>query len=166
MLRKLLEFIFPILKKKSPPVIWETKEDDSRESPPSLPPVTLSGYALPTAILTGVNPRLLVIAKEIINELRKEGYQAVIHNAMRTPEQAAKNAAAGVGIKNSKHITGQAVDIIDKRYAWNEQHINHIKAFRASYGSLASQYPEIIWGGTWTKGKYGALGDWAHIELK
>lgn len=123
-------------------------------------------YASPSAILTGVNPRLLTIAKEIIDNLRKQGYQAIIHNAMRTKAQAAANAAKGVGILKSKHIDGRALDIIDKRYAWDSQYMSQIKAFRLAYGSLASQYPEITWGGTWTKGKYGALGDWAHIELK
>ena len=58
------------------------------------------------------------------------------------------------------------MDIIDKRYAWDTKHIAGIKLFRKAYGNLASKYKELTWGGSWTKGKYGALGDWAHIELK
>jgi hypothetical protein len=123
-------------------------------------------YYLSTAILNGVDKRLLEIAEEIITELRKAGFQAIIHNGMRSKAQAAINAAKGVGILKSKHIDGKALDIIDRRYAWNDQYINQIKAYRSKYGALCKKYPEITWGGTWTKGKYGALGDWAHIELK
>lgn len=124
------------------------------------------GYATASAIFTGVHPRLIEIAVEIITNLRQQGFEAIIHNAARTKEQAAANAASGVGIKNSKHVIGMAMDIIDKRYAWEDKHIDGIKKFRKAYGELASKYSEITWGGTWTTGKYGALGDWAHIELK
>lgn len=122
-------------------------------------------YYYPSAILDGVDPRLLEIAEEIITELRKQGFDAIIHNGMRSKAQAAANAASGVGILKSKHIVGEAVDIIDKRYAWDTKYLAEIKKFRLAYGALTKNYPEVTWGGTWTKGKYGAMGDWAHLEI-
>ena len=122
-------------------------------------------YYYPNALLGGVDEDLLMAATAIIDELRSQGWHATIHNAMRTQAQANANAASGVGIKNSKHVKGRAVDIIDRRYGWDIKYINEIRSFRLALGKEVSRYPNLTWGGNWHK-SYGELGDWAHVELK
>ena len=172
MLKKILKFILPDMFPSQMPEEEDQIEEyiEPKKTPKPTPapkpiPVKTEGYALLGAVLTGVDPRLMEIAKEIIDSLRKQGFEAYIHNGMRTQAQADANAKKGIGIKNSKHVLGKAVDIIDKRYAWNDKYMKEIMLFRAAYGKLTDKYPEITWGGNWNK-SYGVLGDWAHIELK
>ena len=121
-------------------------------------------YLHPSAIIEGVDGELLTAVFDIIKNLRNQGYHAIIHNGMRTKAQAEANAKAGVGIKKSKHILGKAVDIIDSRYGWDEDYIEQIRDFRVALGKEVYKYPNLIWGGNWHK-SYGALGDWAHVEI-
>jgi hypothetical protein len=121
-----------------------------------------STYYQKGCIVNGVDSHLLDLAKNIIDKLRAEGWQAIINNAYRTAAQAAANATKGVGILHSKHCEGLAVDIIDQRYGWDGP-LKNIEEFRLAYSAQVSNYKELTWGGHWTK--YGALGDWAHIEL-
>jgi len=143
----------------------EYEEAAPRVTTPKIAVVIPKDYALPSAILNGVNNILLRDAMKIIDKLRSQGHHAIIHNAMRTKAQAAANAAKGVGIKNSRHVLGRAVDIIDKRYGWDNKYIKQIRVFRSALGKEVAKYPHLTWGGNWHN-SYGELGDWAHVEMK
>jgi len=47
---------------------------------------------------------------QVIAEATRLGYDLTFGEAYRTPEQAARNAAAGTGIANSLHIDRLAID--------------------------------------------------------
>lgn len=69
--------------------------------------------------LTGVDPSFAKAVKRVLLRMRAMGFDAVVNNGLRTPEQARANAAKGVGIADSMHIYGLAVDIVSKSKGWN-----------------------------------------------
>jgi hypothetical protein len=48
---------------------------------------------------------------KLILKINEDGYSCTFGEAYRTPEQAALNAAKGIGIKNSLHCKRLAVDL-------------------------------------------------------
>ncbi len=52
------------------------------------------------------------LAAKLILHIFESGYECTLGEAYRTPEQAALNAQAGTGIKNSEHIKRLAIDLM------------------------------------------------------
>lgn len=51
------------------------------------------------------------LVAELIFQAQKMGYQVTIGEALRSPEEAARLAKLGIGIKNSLHILKLAIDL-------------------------------------------------------
>ncbi len=51
------------------------------------------------------------LVSKLIREAVSRGYEITFGEAYRTPEQAALNAAKGIGIKNSLHTQRLAIDL-------------------------------------------------------
>jgi lysozyme len=123
----------------------------------------LMNYTSPNADYSNMNPYIEKYAPEIMKGLRAKGWQPTIAEANRTQQEQAGKVAQGYSkTMNSKHLSGNAIDIIDKRYGWDEKHLDKIKAFRNDLMSEVQKYPELSSGGNW-KG-FGELGDWAHVQ--
>lgn len=93
-----------------------------------------------------------VMVAKLIQFLAGKGYGITFGEAWRTPEQAALNAAKGIGIKNSLHSDRLAIDLnlfLDGVFLRNPE----------SY-QLAGDYWVAI-GGTWG----GRFGDANHFSL-
>ena len=93
-----------------------------------------------------------VMVASLIKFLTEKGYGITLGEAWRTPEQAALNAAKGIGIKNSLHADRLAIDLnlfLDGVFLRNPE----------SY-QLAGDYWVAI-GGTWG----GRFGDANHFSL-
>lgn len=100
-------------------------------------------------IVKGVDETLKKKALIIIDKLIEKGWQPVVGSGLRT--QAQQRAAVKAGnstTMKSKHLLGKALDIIDKRYAWNIP-LDH--QFWRDYGKLANEQG-LRWGGDWGKG--------------
>lgn len=109
--------------------------------------------------LTGVHPALVAVVESAI---QKTGVDFMITEGRRTPERQAVLVKAGASkTKNSRHLTGHAVDVAalvggEVRWDW------------PLYGRIAAAFKEaaaelktpIIWGGDWT-----TLRDGPHFEL-
>ena len=60
----------------------------------------------------GQKQRLFAVAAaELILEIKRRGWECSLGQALRTPEDAAANAAAGSGISNSLHLIKLAIDL-------------------------------------------------------
>lgn len=66
------------------------------------PPSSLQGD-----MFNGVDPRLA----QLWAQIQQRWPQAILRETLRTPQQAAANQRAGIGVKNSQHIPGRAMDI-------------------------------------------------------
>ena len=82
----------------------------------------------------------VMVAKLIMHVQSLPGHAVTFGEAYRTPEQAALNAAKGIGIKNSLHCFRQAVDLnlfIDSVYQTSTM----------AYKALGDFWKSL--GGTW-----------------
>lgn len=106
------------------------------------------------------------VLPKVIEDLRAKGYDPIVVEGKRTEAQQREKIAQGYSkTMNSNHLQGNAVDIVDRRYMWDDkkygkeldQYANDIKEVADKYG-LGS-------GRDWTK-SYGPRGDFAHVEYK
>lgn len=81
---------------------------------------------------------------------RMEGlsYHPIPRDTLRTPEQAAKNAAKGTGIKDSMHCYGVAADIICDDHGWMCE--SRGCRFFQDLGTQAEALG-LTWGGRWPR---------------
>lgn len=97
--------------------------------------------------LNQVKPQLKAIVEDILLSLTSKGYQPIVAEGLRTIEQERQKVAQGNSqTMHSKHLTGDAVDIVDERYEWNIP-LNH--QFWMDYGNEVLSHPELRWGGIW-----------------
>lgn len=127
---------------------------------------TLSSQTSIEALHPAFIPRLRVI----IAELRKAGYEPVIASGCRSKAEQAEKVRKGYSrTMNSDHVVGKdgycrAVDLVDRRYLWKNEHIKEIEAYRETLKLILRNMEDIKWGGYWLG--FGRLGDWAHIAFK
>jgi precorrin-6B methylase 1 len=106
-------------------------------------------------------PAMQPKARAVLRDLEGKGWEPIVVEAQRSKAQAILNALKGVGIKNSKHCVGKALDVVDARWYWKiapdllAKYRAHIMSSAAAHG--------LVSGATWTR-TYGANGDWAHLE--
>ena len=99
---------------------------------------------------TGLKPEFVPVVKKILAELTKLGWQPIIAEGIRTVAQQREKVRKGYSqTMHSKHILGQAVDIVDKRYLWN---VDIIHKFWLDLGHIARDNG-MGWGGVWLQGK-------------
>lgn len=111
--------------------------------------------------LVGVNPNLVKVVKRAIEIT---GVDFRITEGVRTKERQALLVKQGKSkTMNSRHLTGDAVDvvaIVDGEVSWDFNHYYAIaKAFAQAGGELGVP---IRWGGAWSviTGKTGTPQDW------
>ena len=127
--------------------------------------------------LKAIKPKLANKVMRIMAELERDGWQPIIAEGVRTKaQQAVKVRQGNSKTMKSKHLTGDAVDIVDKRYGWNGVAANLGYQFWRKYGELCTNDSELRWGGDWGRGyeRYIAyinhevvyFVDVAHVELR
>lgn len=87
----------------------------------------------------------------LLYRMRARGFNPVVVDAVRTPAEAAQNAAAGTGIVDSLHLYGAAVDIIDAQFGRN--YPTFFTALGEESGALG-----LTWGGNFSNR------DIAHVQ--
>ena len=93
-------------------------------------------------------PSFQPVANRILFEMRELGYDPCPFDTLRTPAEAAKNFARGVGSKNSMHLYGAAMDVICNRHGWGCSASGC--RFFADYG-LVVEALGMVWGGRWAR---------------
>lgn len=100
--------------------------------------------------LYGVNPDLIEVVFKAI-EISKQDF--CVFEGLRTLEKQKENIAKGVSkTLNSKHLTGNAVDLVawvNKNYSWEWEYYYPI-ADAMQESAIALGYP-VVWGGCWDK---------------
>lgn len=90
----------------------------------------------------------------LINYAYEQGYELTFGEAWRTPEQAARNAAAGRGIVNSLHIERLAIDFnLFRGGKWLQATEDH-RPLGEYWESLA---PDCRWGGRFNDGNHYSI---------
>jgi peptidoglycan L-alanyl-D-glutamate endopeptidase CwlK len=111
------------------------------------------------ARLEGVHPRLVTLVREAI---ALTPVDFMITEGLRTPGRQAALVRAGASrTKNSRHLTGHAVDVaalVDGQVRWDWPLYPRIAA--AFKAAAVRQGTAIVWGGDWT-----SLRDGPHFEL-
>ncbi len=69
------------------------------------------------ANFASLNPAAQVPVRNVLSSLQQKGWDPIVRNGARSPEQAAANAASGAGVRNSRHIGGYAADIVPRQYS-------------------------------------------------
>jgi len=123
--------------------------------------IILSPYKLNDSVrLKGIHPVLAQKVNAIIIELEQKGWNPVIGSGLRTLKEQKKLLKKGYTTTlRSKHLTGRAVDIVDKRYGWSGKASNLNFQFWKDLGEAAKRQG-LIWGGNWKTFK-----DVAHVQL-
>jgi hypothetical protein len=95
--------------------------------------------------IAGLSPAVRARARAIIEELNAAGWQAFVAEGRRTWEQQKEKVAKGYSkTMHSKHLTGLAADIVDRRYLWEKV---CPKRFWLELGSAAVRHG-LRWGGS------------------
>ena len=106
--------------------------------------------------LDNLDPAFVAKARYVVNEMEKSGWKIRIVWGMRSYEENKALADAGFAKRDSAHLTGRALDLIDQRLAYNfspgHQYAQDLSRIAKSVG--------LIWGGDW-------ISPWdpCHIEL-
>jgi peptidoglycan L-alanyl-D-glutamate endopeptidase CwlK len=124
--------------------------------------IIVSGFAFSARSLKnlqGVHPDLIRVTKRAL-ELTTVDF--AITEGLRTREHQSELVAAGKSqTKNSRHITGHAVDVmayVNGKGTWTWQYYERIaEAFKKAANEFDIQ---IVWGGDWKSFKDGV-----HFEL-
>lgn len=98
--------------------------------------------------------RFVRLVARLIVEAEARGYELTFGEAWRTPEQAAANAARGIGIVNSLHGQRLAVDFnLFKAGRWLQSTQAH-RPLGEFWESLA---PDCRWGGRFGDGNHYSI---------
>lgn len=91
-------------------------------------------------------PAFRVAVSLLLVRMKALGFDPVPFDALRTAEQAAKNAAAGKGITGSMHEYGCACDVVCQVHHWD-----CVKLGCAFYDVLGHEAKSLglVWGGDW-----------------
>lgn len=91
-------------------------------------------------------PSLREPVRELTVRMGELGFVCVLFDTLRTPGQAAKNAAKGSGKADSMHCYGAAADLICDVHGW-DCHVAGCK-FYETLGEQAEALG-LVWGGRW-----------------
>jgi len=109
--------------------------------------------------LDGVHPRLVALAREAV---ALSPVDFMVTEGLRTPQRQAALVRAGASrTKNSRHLTGHAIDVaamVDGQVRWDWPLYPRIAA--AFKAAAVRQGTAIVWGGDWPR-----LRDGPHFEL-
>ncbi len=113
--------------------------------------------------LDGLDPMFAQQIKEVLFKLAQKGWQPRVAEGLRSLEQQQEKINQGHSSikdpKNSKHVQGVAVDIIDSRYGWGGPASDLNFQFWLDLGEAARE-AGLTWGGDWK-----TLKDVAHVEI-
>lgn len=116
--------------------------------------------------LSKVKSRLISQVYEIFVILEKKGWQPIVAEGLRSlKEEQGKINEGNAQISNpkrSRHTTGDAVDIVDKRYGWEGPAASLSFKFWRDVGDAVHTTSKGVceWGGDWHSFK-----DVAHVQL-
>jgi peptidoglycan L-alanyl-D-glutamate endopeptidase CwlK len=96
-------------------------------------------------------------AREVLAAMVSLGYDPVPFDTLRTPAEAAKLFARGVGSRNSMHCYGVACDVICGKHGWDCS-ASGCKFFCA-LGEVVESLG-LVWGGRWK-----SRNDLPHFQL-
>jgi hypothetical protein len=110
--------------------------------------------------LEGLDPTFKTQVISILQELAGKGWIPVVAEGVRDKAQQQKKVDAGYSkTMNSRHLTGHAVDIVDRRYGWGGPAAKLDHAFWTDLGAAANSRG-LEWGGDWKSFK-----DVAHVQV-
>ena len=133
------------------------------------------------ADLSAVHPLFLHVLNGILADLRALGWQPIVAEAVRTPEQQAVKVKDGhsktmhswhvpsttarlAETRNSYSIVrGAAADIVDRRYGWGGPAKSLTFKFWTDLGRISKQHG-CEWGGDWKSFPDVAHVQWLFIE--
>jgi hypothetical protein len=105
--------------------------------------------------ISELKPEFQPIVIKVMKGLIALGHEPKVYEGLRTKAQQAEKVRLGYSkTMKSYHLSGYAVDIADRRYAWN---VSRLHPFWYDYAKIifevAKSHPGLGWGGIWSKGK-------------
>lgn len=125
-------------------------------------PVELSKATNP-GVNMNLHPELMNQLPGFLKDMRAQGYDPVIASGFRTPQEQAQKVAEGAShTMHSQHETGNAVDIVDRRYGWDtKKYSKEISGYADAMARTAAKHG-LTSGVQWKS--FGPNGDFAHIQ--
>lgn len=93
-------------------------------------------------------PSFRPVVRRLLDALTARGFSPVPRDTLRTPAEALANAQKGVGIANSMHCYGVAVDVICGAHGWSCRERGC--PFFTALGEEAEKLG-LTWGGRWRR---------------
>ena len=113
--------------------------------------------------LDGLDPIFVSQVQQVLSRLTEKGWQPKVAEGLRSIEQQQQKIDQGYSSlehsRDSKHVQGLAVDIIDSRYGWAGPASDLDFQFWHDLGQAAKEVG-LTWGGDWKTFK-----DVAHVEV-
>lgn len=98
---------------------------------------------------------------KVLAELESLGWEPIIFEGRRTIEEQREKVRLGYSkTMKSRHLTGYAVDIVDKDVLWKDKHPK-LKDYAETIQAIAEDLG-LISGAIWKS--FGTYGDYAHVE--
>ncbi|MEQ9437490.1 MAG: M15 family metallopeptidase [Cyclobacteriaceae bacterium] len=115
------------------------------------------GSILGAPKLEGLDPDFKVKAQQVIKKMKAKGWNLRVVWAKRTKEENDDLVKKGFASKNSKHLDGKALDLIDRKVGYsadrNHEYYKHLEEVTKEVG--------VKWGGSFRE-----RWDPCHIEAK
>ncbi len=125
---------------------------DPRPAAPTSGPVDRSN-------LSGLQPDFRAKVERVLRRLQAKGWQPRVAEGRRTRAQQAEKVRRGYSrTMNSRHLTGRAADIVDRRWGWEGPAADTNHRFWRDLGA-AAKAEGLTWGGDWRSFK-----DVAHVQ--
>ncbi len=119
-----------------------------------------TGGRIDTTNLSSLHPTLRAKVERVLRRLQAKGWQPYVAEGKRTRAEQAEKVRLGYSrTMNSRHLTGRAADIVDRRYGWGGRAANQNFQFWRDLGA-AARAEGLTWGGDWRSFK-----DVAHVQL-
>lgn len=109
--------------------------------------------------LKGLQPAFRAKVERILARLQSQGWRPFVVEGLRTRAQQARKVRLGYSkTMSSRHLTGNAADIVDERWGWDGPAKDPDHAFWRDLGRAAAA-EGLTWGGSWKRFK-----DVAHVQ--
>lgn len=109
--------------------------------------------------LSGLQPAFRAKVERVLRRLQAEGWQPFVAEGLRTRAQQREKVRRGYSrTMNSRHLSGRAADIVDRRWGWGGPAKDDDHPFWRALGRAAAA-EGLTWGGNWRSFK-----DVAHLQ--
>jgi hypothetical protein len=145
----------PTARRARPTRSTRDRRDEAAASAASTAAASTAGTAAPSTSgidrrnLGGLQPGFRAKVERVLARLQARGWRPYVAEGRRTRAQQREKVRRGYSrTMNSRHLSGRAADIVDRRYGWGGPAARQTYRFWRDLGA-AARAEGLTWGGNW-----------------